>query len=103
MLLKGGCGSGGGTHSPGSVLAAAYAEFQEWRAERAAACEAAARETALEAPLESSASAPAAVVFRPHVVYQCLRVLKEINPHYVHITIDESLEVARAMENFPIA
>jgi hypothetical protein len=33
--------------------------------------------------------------------YQYLRVLKEINPHYAHITIDESLEVARAMEIFP--
>ena len=63
--------------------------------ERAASCEAAAGETALEAPLESSA--PAAVVFRPHGVYQYLRVLKEINPHYAHITIDESLEVARPL------
>ena len=52
-----------------SVLAAAaeYAEFQDWRVERVAACEAAAGETALEAP--SKSSAPAAVVFRPQVVY----------------------------------
>ena len=78
-----------------AAAAAEYAEFQEWRVERVAACKAAAGETALEAPSESSA--PAAVVFWPHVVYQCLIVLKEIN----HITIDESLEVVRPMESIP--
>ena len=63
----------------------------EWRVEDAA-------RVALEAMLVSAA--PAARV-RPHVLYQYLRVLTEINPHYAHITIDESLEVARTMVIFP--
>ena len=85
--------------APAAAVAAEYAEFQDWRVERVAACEAAAGETALEAP--SKNSAPAAVVFWPHVVYQCLRMLKEMNPHYANITIDESLEAVRPMESFP--